>query len=84
MQMFKGCKTEDMPPHIYSITQTAYRTMLSTRQDQSIVLLGRSGAGKSTNVKHSLHYLCATAGCVGNILNGKRNIIQCILVLEND
>ena len=70
MQMFKGCKTEDMPPHIYSTTQTAYRTMLSTRQDQSIVLLGRSGAGKSTNMKHALHYLCITAGCVNNILNG--------------
>ena len=29
--MFKDCKQEDMPPHIYSVANTAYRTMLRTR-----------------------------------------------------
>ncbi|XP_012216903.2 unconventional myosin-XVIIIa isoform X2 [Linepithema humile] len=66
--MFRGCKSEDMPPHIYAIAQSAYRGMLATRRDHSLVFLGRSGAGKTTNFKHALHYLVLAAGTVNKIL----------------
>ncbi|KAK0175999.1 hypothetical protein PV328_000180 [Microctonus aethiopoides] len=68
VRMFKGCKSEDMPPHIYAIAQSAYRGMLATRRDHSIVFLGRSGAGKTINFKHVLHYLVLAAGTVNKIL----------------
>ncbi|XP_050079947.1 unconventional myosin-XVIIIa [Anopheles maculipalpis] len=56
--MFRGCKAEDdMPPHIFAQAQTAYRAMLETRRDQSLIFLGRSGAGKTTSFKHALYYL---------------------------
>uniref|UniRef100_A0A182FW47 Myosin motor domain-containing protein n=1 Tax=Anopheles albimanus TaxID=7167 RepID=A0A182FW47_ANOAL len=66
--MFRGCKAEDdMPPHIFSQAQTAYRAALETRRDQSIIFMGRSGAGKTTNFKHALYYLTlATAGNAGS------------------
>ncbi len=54
---FKGKKLDDMPPHIYSYTQSVYRNMLSTRQDQSIILMGHSGSAKSFNSKLILNYL---------------------------
>lgn len=60
--MFRGCKTEDMPPHVFSLAQTAYRTMLETRRDQSLVFMGRSGSGKTTSFKHALYYLALAAG----------------------
>ncbi|KAG7206056.1 hypothetical protein KM043_003454 [Ampulex compressa] len=66
--MFRGCKSEDMPPHIYAMAQSAYRGMLATRRDHSLVFLGRSGAGKTTNFKHALHYLVLAAGTVNKIL----------------
>ncbi|KAL3858074.1 hypothetical protein ACJMK2_012688 [Sinanodonta woodiana] len=69
IQMFKGCKQEDMPPHIFAMGQIAYRDMLSTRQDQSIVFMGRSGSGKTVNMHHVLHYLTVAAGSVNNILS---------------
>lgn len=65
--MFRGCKSEDMPPHIYAIAQSAYRGMLATRRDHSLVFLGRSGAGKTTNFKHALHYLLLAAGTVNKV-----------------
>ncbi|XP_012280974.1 unconventional myosin-XVIIIa isoform X2 [Orussus abietinus] len=68
VHMFKGCKSEDMPPHIYAMAQSAYRGMLATRRDHSLVFLGRSGAGKTTNFKHALHYLVLAAGTVNKIL----------------
>ncbi|OWF52160.1 Unconventional myosin-XVIIIa [Mizuhopecten yessoensis] len=68
IQVFRGCKQEDMPPHIYATGQIAYREMLNSRNDQSIVFMGRSGSGKTTNERHVLHYLVASAGSVNNIL----------------
>ncbi|XP_054989982.1 unconventional myosin-XVIIIa isoform X8 [Sorex araneus] len=62
MHMFKGCRREDMAPHIYAVAQTAYRTMLMSRQDQSIVLLGGSGSGKTTSCQHLVQYLATIAG----------------------
>ncbi|KAL1502507.1 hypothetical protein ABEB36_007641 [Hypothenemus hampei] len=69
VSLFKGCKSEDMPPHIYSIAQSAYQNMLSTRRDQSIIYLGRSGSGKTSNFRHSVQYLVTAAGTVNNVLN---------------
>ncbi|XP_012973784.2 unconventional myosin-XVIIIa isoform X29 [Mesocricetus auratus] len=66
MHMFKGCRREDMAPHIYAVAQTAYRAMLMSRQDQSIVLLGSSGSGKTTSFQHLVQYLATIAGTSGS------------------
>ncbi|XP_048468534.1 unconventional myosin-XVIIIa isoform X8 [Rhincodon typus] len=68
MHMFKGCRREDTSPHVYAIAQAAYRNLLTTRQDQSIVLLGRSGSGKTTNSQHLVHYLVTIAGSTGKVV----------------
>ncbi|KAM9780791.1 unconventional myosin-XVIIIa-like isoform 4-T6 [Syngnathus typhle] len=62
MQMFKGCRREDTAPHIYSMAQSAYWKLLTTRQDQSVILLGKSGSGKTTNCQHIIQYLVTIAG----------------------
>jgi len=68
--MFRGCKQEDMPPHIFAAAQTAYRNMLAARLDQSIVLMGASGSGKTTCAKHILHYLSVTAASHHSSVSG--------------
>jgi myosin heavy subunit len=70
--MFKGCRREDTAPHIYAVAQSAYRNLLTTRQDQSIVLLGKSGSGKTTNCQHLVQYLVSIAGSTGKIFSGER------------
>ncbi|XP_042270266.1 unconventional myosin-XVIIIa-like isoform X9 [Thunnus maccoyii] len=72
MHMFKGCRREDSAPHIYSVAQTAYRNLLTTRQDQSIVLLGKSGSGKTTNCQHLVQYLVSIAGSTGKIFSAEK------------
>ncbi|KAM5191668.1 unconventional myosin-XVIIIb [Mantella aurantiaca] len=64
-KVFKG-KKDSMPPHICSVTQKAYWNMLTQRQDQTIVPLGRSSAGKSTCCQTALEYLVDAAGSVDN------------------
>ncbi|MEQ2282394.1 hypothetical protein AMECASPLE_000288 [Ameca splendens] len=72
MQMFKGCRKEDTAPHIYSMAQAAYRSLLTTRQDQSIVLLGKSGSGKTTNCQHIIQYLVTIAGSTNKIFSTEK------------
>lgn len=71
MHMFKGCRREDTAPHIYGVAQAAYRKLLTTRQDQSIVLLGKSGSGKTTNCLHLVQYLVTIAGSNSKVYSGK-------------
>ncbi|KAL2095355.1 hypothetical protein ACEWY4_010074 [Coilia grayii] len=72
MHMFKGCRREDTAPHIYGVAQTAYRNLLTTRQDQSIVLLGKAGSGKTTNCQHLVQYLVSIAGSPGKVYSAEK------------
>ncbi|XP_053816940.1 unconventional myosin-XVIIIa-like isoform X9 [Vidua chalybeata] len=69
MHMFKGCRREDTSPHIYAVAQAAYRSMLMSRQDQAVVLLGASGSGKTTNCQHLIQYLATIAGSTGKVFS---------------
>ncbi|XP_040279366.1 unconventional myosin-XVIIIa isoform X14 [Bufo bufo] len=72
MHMFKGCRREDTSPHIYGVAQAAYWNMLMTRQDQSIVLLGSSGSGKTTSCQHVIQYLATVSGSTGKIFSAEK------------
>uniref|UniRef100_A0AAX7US05 Myosin-9 n=1 Tax=Astatotilapia calliptera TaxID=8154 RepID=A0AAX7US05_ASTCA len=61
VDMYKGKKRHEMPPHIYAITDTAYRSMMQDREDQSILCTGESGAGKTENTKKVIQYLAHIA-----------------------
>ena len=69
-----------MPPHIYAVAQTAYRTMLRSRKDQSLAFIGRSGSGKTTNARHALHALVLTSGSPNKSMSlDKINAINILL-----
>ncbi|XP_073524035.1 unconventional myosin-XVIIIa isoform X17 [Phyllobates terribilis] len=72
MHMFKGCRREDTSPHVYGVAQAAYWNMLMTRQDQSIVLLGNSGSGKTTSCQHVIQYLATVSGSTGKIFSAEK------------
>ncbi|NWJ10359.1 MYH9 protein, partial [Crypturellus undulatus] len=56
VEMYKGKKRHEMPPHIYAITDTAYRSMM-----QDFLCRGESGAGKTENTKKVIQYLAHVA-----------------------
>uniref|UniRef100_A0A672P041 Unconventional myosin-XVIIIa-like n=1 Tax=Sinocyclocheilus grahami TaxID=75366 RepID=A0A672P041_SINGR len=72
MQMFKGCRREETAPHIFAIAQSAYHQLLTTRQDQTIVLLGKSGSGKTTNCQYLLQYLVTIAAGSGKVYSAEK------------
>ncbi|RDD45946.1 Unconventional myosin-VI [Trichoplax sp. H2] len=51
-----------LPPHIYSIADKAYRDMRISKQSQSIIVSGESGAGKTESTKYIIRYLTESWG----------------------
>lgn len=69
LQMSKR-RRDGLPAHLGSLAQRAYWALLSQRRDQSIVALGRSGAGKTTCCEQVLEHLVAMAGSVDGRVSG--------------
>merc|ERR1712066_852474 len=58
---YRGKRRTEMPPHLYSIADTAYSNMLMDRHNQSMLITGESGAGKTVNTKKVIQYFSMVA-----------------------
>uniref|UniRef100_H3CRL6 Myosin, heavy chain 14, non-muscle n=1 Tax=Tetraodon nigroviridis TaxID=99883 RepID=H3CRL6_TETNG len=77
VEMYRGKKRQEMPPHIYAISEAAYRSMLQDREDQSILCTGESGAGKTENTKKVIQYLAHVASShKGSTLGRNKEAMQ--------
>ncbi|KAM0019725.1 putative myosin ATPase [Helianthus debilis subsp. tardiflorus] len=63
MQAYKRKKIDS--PHVYAIADTAIREMIRDEVNQSIVINGESGAGKTETAKIAMQYLAAVRGGSG-------------------
>uniref|UniRef100_A0AAX7UH88 Myosin, heavy chain b n=1 Tax=Astatotilapia calliptera TaxID=8154 RepID=A0AAX7UH88_ASTCA len=58
---YRGKKRIEAPPHIFCISDNAYQFMLQDRENQSILITGESGAGKTVNTKRVIQYFATIA-----------------------
>ncbi|XP_017334555.1 myosin-7 [Ictalurus punctatus] len=58
---YRGKKRTEAPPHIFSISDNAYQYMLADRENQSVLITGESGAGKTVNTKRVIQYFASIA-----------------------
>lgn len=56
VQMYRGRRRQEMPPHLFSIADGAYTDMIANRENQSMLITGESGAGKTENTKKVIAY----------------------------
>lgn len=50
-----------LDPHIYAVTEDAYSKLERNIKNQSIIVSGESGAGKTVSAKHAMRYLASIA-----------------------
>uniref|UniRef100_A0A3B5PRL1 Myosin heavy chain, fast skeletal muscle-like n=1 Tax=Xiphophorus maculatus TaxID=8083 RepID=A0A3B5PRL1_XIPMA len=62
---YRGKKRIEAPPHIFSISDNAYQYMLTDRENQSVLITGESGAGKTVNTKRVIQYFATIAALGG-------------------
>ncbi|KAK2807657.1 hypothetical protein FQN51_000094 [Onygenales sp. PD_10] len=61
IKLYKGQTREDTRPHIFAMADQAFRNLVEEGQNQSILVTGESGAGKTENTKKVIQYLAAVA-----------------------
>uniref|UniRef100_A0A3B5KZ98 Myosin motor domain-containing protein n=1 Tax=Xiphophorus couchianus TaxID=32473 RepID=A0A3B5KZ98_9TELE len=61
VRAYRGKKRMEVPPHIFALSDNAYQFMLADRVNQSILITGESGAGKTVNTKRVIQYFATIA-----------------------
>ncbi|KAJ3032656.1 Myosin-9 [Rhizophlyctis rosea] len=51
VKAYKGRKRNEMAPHIFAISDAAYRDVLWNNEHSTILIIGKSGVGKTENTK---------------------------------
>jgi myosin protein heavy chain len=81
INMYKGQSREETKPHIYAMADEAFRNLVDEGENQSILVTGESGAGKTENTKKVIQYLAAVAHSDSPVKKGTQhsNLSQQIL-----
>src|SRR3989338_1495302 len=58
---YRGKYIYEEMPHVYALAEQAYRRMIYERENQSIIISGESGAGKTENSKRIMDYIAAVS-----------------------
>merc|ERR1712172_375376 len=85
MEIYMGLRRQECPPHIFGVAEQQYQGMMNAGKNQSILITGESGAGRTENTKKVISYF-ASIGATGKKVEGEPGledkIVQTNPVLE--
>eukprot|EP01100_Stratorugosa_tubuloviscum_P007534 TRINITY_DN3124_c0_g1_i1.p1 TRINITY_DN3124_c0_g1~~TRINITY_DN3124_c0_g1_i1.p1 ORF type:complete len:1462 (-),score=863.00 TRINITY_DN3124_c0_g1_i1:229-4614(-) len=67
MEEYWNGDIEKLPPHVFTISSCCFRKLFETKQNQSVLISGESGAGKTEATKVVLQFLAEIAGSVTGV-----------------
>ncbi|XP_076051644.1 dilute class unconventional myosin isoform X10 [Oratosquilla oratoria] len=59
---YRGQSMGDLDPHIFAVAEEAFTKMERENRDQSIIVSGESGAGKTVSAKYAMRYFASVGG----------------------
>jgi len=89
---YRGKKKNEVPPHLYLVADTAFAAMMRDRLNQSMMITGESGAGKTENTKKVIQYFAFVATAISGKKQSEEDkgkpsledqIVSCNPVLES-
>lgn len=78
---YSGQNMGDMDPHIFAVAEEAYKQMARDERNQSIIVSGESGAGKTVSAKYAMRYF-ATVGGSANDTNVEEKVLASSPIME--
>eukprot|EP00959_Pyramimonas_sp_CCMP1952_P197777 4136217-Pyramimonas_sp.AAC.1 len=62
MDQYKGVNLGELSPHVFAVADSSFRAMIREETNQSILVSGESGAGKTETTKLIMQYLAYVGG----------------------
>uniref|UniRef100_A0A803STV2 Myosin VC n=1 Tax=Anolis carolinensis TaxID=28377 RepID=A0A803STV2_ANOCA len=63
---YSGQNMGDMDPHIFAVAEEAYKQMARNNKNQSIIVSGESGAGKTVSARYAMRYFATVSRSTSN------------------
>lgn len=85
VRSYFGVKLGEKEPHVFAIADSAFAMLMEEKKNQSIIISGESGAGKTENTKLILQYLAMrtqSQGVAGGGQTVEQKILQASPVME--
>jgi myosin protein heavy chain len=82
IDMYRGKRRNEVAPHVFSVADGAYRQMVQNRENQSMLITGESGAGKTENTKKVIQYIAQIAGRSGGAGTLEQQLLEFNPILE--
>ncbi|XP_067646670.1 unconventional myosin IC isoform X2 [Eurosta solidaginis] len=72
----------EIPPHVFAVTDNAFRSLIEENRDQCVLISGESGSGKTEASKKVLQYIAACSGHQATVESVKEKLLKSNPVLE--
>ncbi|GAB0207437.1 hypothetical protein GRJ2_003209300 [Grus japonensis] len=80
---YSGQNMEDMDPHIFAVAEEAYKQMARDEKNQSIIMSGESGAGKTVSAKYAMRLFATVRGSASET-NIEAKVLALSPIMEED
>ena len=80
MRKYSQARVGELPPHIFAIAEASFSHMKANGENQSVIISGESGAGKTESTKLILQYLTAVTT---NQMWIEQQIMEASTILES-
>ncbi|XP_069686515.1 unconventional myosin IC isoform X2 [Periplaneta americana] len=82
IKQYRNTHFFEAPPHIFAVSDTAYRSLTEENRGQCILISGESGSGKTEASKKVLQFIAAATGHGSQVESVKDKLLQSNPVLE--
>ncbi|AMD21212.1 HEL068Wp [Eremothecium sinecaudum] len=76
IQAYAGRRRGELEPHLFAIAEEAYSLMKRDGENQTIVVSGESGAGKTVSAKYIMRYFATVEQCKETGAGGSLSVIE--------
>eukprot|EP00094_Tigriopus_californicus_P007483 TCALIF_07205-PA protein Name:"Similar to MYO5A Unconventional myosin-Va (Gallus gallus)" AED:0.07 eAED:0.07 QI:0/0/0/0.83/1/1/12/0/1517 len=80
--MYRGKNMGDLDPHIYAVAEEAFTKMERDARNQSIIVSGESGAGKTVSAKYAMRYFATVGGASQTETQVEKKVLASSPIME--